>query len=168
MKKYLTLCVAAFSAAAAMAAAPDEGAVRRAKEQLLRFTPAAARRAMADLKSNPKYDYAKYNPAVEALIAKLDETKAALNGEDDVAKAAAVARVEAYRQAMLANPILDFDKILCVHRKINGARGAFGGAAVVKRAGVVEILDVRQPVREAEGDLRERSRKAARRQPQGI
>ena len=127
MKKYLTLCVAAFSAAAAMAAAPDEGAVRRAKEQLLRFTPAAARRAMADLKSNPKYDYAKYNPAVEALIAKLDETKAALNGEDDVAKAAAVARVEAYRQAMLANPILDFDKILCVHRKIGNPRGAFGG-----------------------------------------
>ena len=36
MKKHLTLCLAAFSAAAALAAAPDDGAVRRAKEQLLR------------------------------------------------------------------------------------------------------------------------------------
>ena len=128
MKRSLIWCMAALSAAAALAAAPDEAAVRRAKEQLLRFTPAAARRAMADLKANPKYDYAKHNAAVEALIASLDETKAALNGSDAAAKATAVARVEAYRQAMLANPILDFDKILCVHRKIGYPRGAFGGS----------------------------------------
>jgi len=127
MKKYLTLCVAAMAVATAFSASPEESAVRRAKEQLLRFTPAAARRAMADLKTNPKYDYAKHNPAVEALIANLDATKKALDGDDEAAKAAAVARVEAYRQAMLANPILDFDKILCIHRRLGNPRGAFGG-----------------------------------------
>ena len=106
-----------------------EQAVRRAREQLVRFSPEAARRAMADLKSNPKYDWAKYNPAVEALIAHLDETKAALETGDAAAKATAVARVEAYRTAMLANPILDFDRILCVHRKLKNPRSAFGGRA---------------------------------------
>ena len=102
--------------------------MRQAREQLALVKPEAARRALADLKGNPKYDYAKHNPAVEALIARLDETKAALDGDDAAAKKAAVARVEAYRQAMLANPILDFDKILCVHRKIKSPRGAFGGS----------------------------------------
>ena len=114
-------------AASAAAAAPDAAAVRRAKEQLARFTPEAARRCMADLKANPKYDYAKHNAAVEALIANLDATKSALEKGDDAAKAAAVARVAAYRAAMLANPILDFDRILCVHRRIGNARSAFGG-----------------------------------------
>ncbi len=114
-------------AASASAAAPDAAAVRRAKEQLARFTPEAARRCMADLKANPKYDYAKHNAAVEALIANLDATKSALEKGDDAAKAAAVARVAAYRAAMLANPILDFDRILCVHRRIGNARSAFGG-----------------------------------------
>ena len=117
----------ALAVSAVSAAGPDAAAVRRAKEQLSRFTPEAARRCMADLKANPKYDYAKHNAAVEALIANLDTTKKALESGDDAAKAAAVARVEAYRAAMLANPILDFDKILCVHRKIGNARGAFGG-----------------------------------------
>ena len=126
MKSNIVFALTAL-AAAAFAASPDAAAVRRAREQLLRFTPEAARRAMADLKNNPKYDWAKYNAAVEDLIAKLDETKSALDGEDDAAKEAAVERVEAYRQAMLANPILDFGQILCVHRKIGNPRGAFGG-----------------------------------------
>ena len=39
-----------------------------------------ARRAMADLKSNPKYDWAKHNAAVEALIAKRDFAQEALAG----------------------------------------------------------------------------------------
>ena len=113
---------------AVLAATPEEAAAaRRAREQLLRFTPEAARRAMADLKANPKYDWAKHNPAVEALIAKLDFAKRALEKGTDAEKAEAVKLVEGYRAAMLANPILDFDKILCVHRRINGARGAFGG-----------------------------------------
>lgn len=128
MKTRMLALAFALPVLAVLAATPEEAAAaRRAREQLLRFTPEAARRAMADLKANPKYDWAKHNPAVEALIAKLDFAKRALEKGTDAEKAEAVKLVEGYRAAMLANPILDFDKILCVHRRINGARGAFGG-----------------------------------------
>ncbi|MGN0845968.1 MAG: SUMF1/EgtB/PvdO family nonheme iron enzyme [Kiritimatiellia bacterium] len=129
MRTRLLFALALACPALAVCAATPEAnaAARRAREQLARFTPEAARRAMADLKTNPKYDYAKHNPAVEALIAKLDFARTALEKGTDAEKAEAVGLVEGYRAAMLANPILDFDKILCVHRKINGARGAFGG-----------------------------------------
>ena len=108
------------------AATPEETAARAAREQLALFKPEAARRAMADLKNSKGYDYARHNAAVEALIAKLDTVRSALEKGDAAQKAEAVKLVEGYRAAMLANPVLDFDKILCVHRKINGARGAFG------------------------------------------
>ena len=124
--RYRVLWSVAAIASVALAV-PDAATVRRAKEQLALFKPEAARRAMADLKSNPKYDWAKHNAAVEALIAKADEARAALAGKDAAKQEEAVALVEAYRAAMLANPILDFDKILCVHRKIGNPRGAFGG-----------------------------------------
>ncbi len=128
MKTQLVALALVLPALFASAATPEaDAAARRAKEQMAWFSPDAARRAMADLKTNPKYDYAKHNPAVEALIAKLDFVKTALAKGSDAEKAEAVKLVEAYRAAMLANPILDFDKILCVHRKINNARGAFGG-----------------------------------------
>ncbi len=119
--------------------AADQAAVRRAGEQLRYFTAAAARRTLDDLKRNDKYDYGKWAPKVEALIAAEGDVRAALKapaaagitppapetgklGED-----AAVKLVEGYRAAMLANPILDFDRILCVRRKIKNPRGAFGG-----------------------------------------
>ena len=113
------------SAALSLAAAPDP--VRQAREQLALVKPDAARRALADLKGNPKYDYAKNAAAVEALLAKIDQVRADLEKGDDAAKTAAVQLVEGYRKAMLANPVLDFDQILCVHRTIRGPRGAFGG-----------------------------------------
>ena len=125
-KSWITAALLALAALSA-AAAPD--AVRQAREQLALFNPEAARRAMADLKSNPKYDWAKHNAAVEALIAKRDFAQEALAGKDTAKQAEAVALVEAYRAAMLANPVLDFDKILCVHRKLGNPRGAFGGGA---------------------------------------
>ena len=128
MKTRMLALAFALPVLSVLAATPEDvAAARAAKEQLAWFTPAAARRAMADLKTNSKYDYAKHNAAVEALIAKLDFAKTALEKGTDAEKAEAVKLVEGYRAAMLANPILDFDKILCVHRKINGARGAFGG-----------------------------------------
>ena len=127
MKGYLFASMCALTVAAAMAAAPDAAEVRRAREQLALFKPEAARRAMADLKANPKYDWAKHNAAVETLIAKEDEVCAALAGKDAAKQAEAIALVEAYRAAMIANPVLDFDKILCVHRKIAKPRSAFGG-----------------------------------------
>ena len=137
MKGHLIGIVCGLIAATAFSATPDAAAVRRAKEQLALFKPDAARRAMADLKSNPKYDWAKHNAAVEALIAKEAAARAALGANaagtaaphnvQPISKEEAVALVEAYRAAMLANPVLDFDKILCVHRKIGNPRGAFGG-----------------------------------------
>ena len=127
MKGHLIGIVCGLIAATAFSATPDAAAVRRAKEQLALFKPDAARRAMADLKSNPKYNWAKHNAAVEALIAKREFVQTALAGKDVAKQAEAVALVEAYRAAMLANPVLDFDKILCVHRKIGNPRGAFGG-----------------------------------------
>ena len=127
MKGHIIGIACGLIAATALSAAPDAADVRRAKEQLALFKPEAARRAMADLKANPKYDWAKHNAAVEALIAKADEVRAALAGKDAAKQEEAIALVEAYRAAMLANPILDFDKILCVHRKIGNPRGAFGG-----------------------------------------
>ncbi len=121
-----TLCTFLLACAAlSLAAAPDP--VRQAREQLALVKPDAARRALADLKGNPKYDYAKNAAAVEALLVKIDQVRNDLEKGDDAAKAAAVQLVEGYRKAMLANPVLDFDQILCVHRKINGPRGAFGG-----------------------------------------
>ena len=111
----------------AVLCAADAAAVRRAKEQLNLFKPDAAKRVLADLKSTRGYDYAKWAPAIERLIAGADNMKAELDGTDAAKQDAAVAAVEAYRRAMLANPILDFDQILCVHRKIGNPRNAFGG-----------------------------------------
>ena len=119
-----TLCMTILACAALSLAADP---VRQAREQLALVKPEAARRALADLKGNPKYDYAKNAAAIEALISQVDKVKADLEKGDAAAKAAAVQLVENYRKAMLANPVLDFDKILCVHRKIGNPRGAFGG-----------------------------------------
>ena len=119
-----TLCMTILACVALSLAADP---VRQAREQLALVKPEAARRALADLKNNPKYDYAKNAAAIEALISQVDKVKADLEKGDAAAKAAAVQLVENYRKAMLANPVLDFDKILCVHRKIGNPRGAFGG-----------------------------------------
>ena len=117
----------AVTACAALTLAAAVDPVRQAREQLALVKPDAARRALADLKGNPKYDYAKNSAAIEALLARIDQVRDDLEKGDDAAKAAAVQLVENYRKAMLANPVLDFDKILCVHRKIGNPRGAFGG-----------------------------------------
>ena len=104
--------------------------VRAAREQMRVFSAAAAKRFLADMKGNTKYDYAKHAPAIEALIAKEHAVYAALGGSrscasEKVADAQeAVRMVEAYRQAMLANPVLDFDEILCVRRKVAEPRRA--------------------------------------------
>jgi len=121
-------------------AVPDAAAVRRAKDQMRLFTADGARRVLADLKANPKYDRARWAPKIETLIARetavrkalgategLDGRALALGTAPAMDAAEAVALVEDYRAAMLANPVLDFDRLLCVHRKIKNARSAFGG-----------------------------------------
>ena len=113
--------------------------VRAAREQMRVFNAAAARRFLADMKGNAKYDYAKHAPAIEALIEREGAVRAALGGKTGATSCAppakvggaggprccaaeAVRMVEAYRQAMLANPVLDFEEILCVRRKVEEPR----------------------------------------------
>ena len=118
----------------------------RAREQMRWFTADGARRALVHLKQQRGYDFAKYAPAIEALIAAEQDVRAALGvayagvrregtkrqGETAPAggrldRTAAVKLVEAYRAAMLANPVLDFDRLLCVRRRHNCPGEAFGG-----------------------------------------
>ena len=82
-----TLCMTILACAALSLAADP---VRQAREQLALVKPEAARRALADLKNNPKYDYAKNAAAIEALISQVDKVKADLEKGDAAAKAAAV------------------------------------------------------------------------------
>ena len=114
----------------AASAAITEPSVNRTKEQLKRFDPAAAKRFLADMKGNPKYDYAKHAPAVDKLVNEIDRVKADLDSGDKAKQDSAVAVYEAYRAAMLANPILDFDKILCVRRIVKDARNASHGRKI--------------------------------------
>ena len=138
MEKKIFLMAASAVLSLSLTAA-DAAAVKRSAEQLRYFTADAARRCLADLKGNPKYDYGKWAPMVEALIEAEGDVRAALKAEaapgitppaaktGKMSEDAAVKLVEDYRAAMLANPILDFDRILCVRRKISGPRNAFGG-----------------------------------------
>jgi len=116
--------------AALFAADAPTAAEKRAAEQMQLFKAEAAQRALADLKKTPGYDYAKWAPAVEKLIAEEASVRAALAGGDAKARAVAAETVDAYRRAMLANPVLNFGKILCIHRDLTtraGARGPLGG-----------------------------------------
>ncbi len=90
------------------------------------FNEDAAKRVLADLKNNPSYDYAKHAPAIEKMIAEHENVKTALEVGDAASKAGAVKIYEAYRSAMLANPVLDFDRILCIHRKLKEPRKLYG------------------------------------------
>ena len=121
--------------------------VDRCREQMRWFNADAARRALAHLKTQKGYAYARHAPAVEALVAREAAVRAALQapyggvranrkGDPAVPAAAhpvtvaeAVRLVEAYRAAMLANPVLDFDEMLCIRRKLASPSGAFGGRA---------------------------------------
>ena len=121
--------------------------VDRCREQMRWFSADAARRSLAHLKARKGYDHAKHAPAVEALIAREAAVRAALQAPyggvranrkgdpavpaaaESVTVAEAVRLVEAYRAAMLANPVLDFDEMLCIRRKLACPASAFGGRA---------------------------------------
>ena len=59
--------------------------VRAAREQMRVFNAAAAKRFLADMKGNAKYDYARHAPAIEALIEKEAAVRAALGGSHSCA-----------------------------------------------------------------------------------
>ncbi|MBQ6007100.1 MAG: SUMF1/EgtB/PvdO family nonheme iron enzyme, partial [Kiritimatiellae bacterium] len=83
-----------------------------------RFNAAAAARALDDLAKNPAYDAARHRAAVKAFAARRDWVAAHLDDADEAVQKEAVALVEGYRAAFLANPALDFDRILCVRRRM--------------------------------------------------
>ena len=142
MRPYALL--AAVCAALAGLADTDEAArVVRLRDEALRFTADAARLAVADLARDPSYDAARHRAAVEALAARRDWAVAHLNPTNAEGRAEAVALVEGYRAALLANPRLDADKILCVRRHLQnsiwtagkpGVPGGSDGPPHTKRA----------------------------------
>lgn len=82
-------------------------------EGLARFRPEAARAAVERLKNAPGYDYPRHHAAVEALIAAWTAA-----GTNAPFAAAPRALYEGYRQAILADPALELDSILCVRRHV--------------------------------------------------
>ena len=77
--RFLFLTAGVFASVALSAA--DADAIRCAAEQLRYFSAPAARRGLTDLKANPKYDYGKWAPKVEALIAAEGDVRAVLKAE---------------------------------------------------------------------------------------
>ena len=77
-------------------------------EGLARFRPEAARAVVERLKNAPGYDYPRHHAAVEALIAAWTAA-----GTNAPFAAAPRALYEGYRQAILADPALELDSILC-------------------------------------------------------
>ena len=76
---------------------------------------------MTDLARDPSYDATRHRAAVEALAARRDWAVAHLNSTNAEGRAEAVALVEGYRAALLANPRLDADQILCVRRHLKNS-----------------------------------------------
>ena len=92
--------------------------LRRLREEAERFDPAAARLAVEDLAQRPGYDGARHRAAIEALAARKDWVVAHLNPTNAEGRAEAAALVRGFRRALLANPLLDCDRVLCVRRQV--------------------------------------------------
>ena len=133
MRTY-ALLAAACAALAGLAGTDEAARVIRLRDEALRFNAAAARLAVEDLARNPSYDAARHRAAVEALAARRDWVVTHLNPTNADGRAEAVALVEGYRAALLANPRLDADQILCVRRHLansiwpTNAHGMVGGS----------------------------------------
>jgi len=95
--------------------------VGQLKEALKWFSPEAARRAVDDLEQRfgGAYPAAKSRAAVDALAARRDEAARVLDSGDAAKVREAEALVEGVRAAMLANPLLDFDRILVLRRTLD-------------------------------------------------
>ena len=93
--------------------------VRQLREEALRFDAVAANLAVDDLAKNPSYAAAAHRAAVKALADRRDWAVARLADANDPAAEEAAALVRNYRAALLANPLLDADRILCVRRLLD-------------------------------------------------
>jgi len=113
MKRTVLSC-AAMLAAAAAALSTEEA--RQLREEAMRFDAVAANLAVDDLSKNPSYNATAHRAAVKALAARKDWAAAHLADASDPAAEEAAALVRGFRAALLANPLLDPDRILCVRR----------------------------------------------------
>ena len=113
MKRTVLSC-AAMLAAAAAALSTEEA--RQLREEALRFDAVAANLAVDDLSKNPSYDATAHRAAVKALAARKEWAAAHLADASDPSAEEAAALVRGFRAALLANPLLDSDRILCVRR----------------------------------------------------
>jgi formylglycine-generating enzyme required for sulfatase activity len=102
--------------------------VRQLKEDLERFNPEAARRTVDDLAKScgTRYDAVRHRAAVEALARKVQDAEKALEGQDSAKQKDAEALIEAARAALLANPLLDFDRLVAVRRTLDPATARRG------------------------------------------
>jgi hypothetical protein len=82
------------------------------------FNPEAAARTVDDLSKTygAAYAGARHRAAIDALAARTNEVRQALAGTDAARQREAESLIEAARQSLLANPLLDFDRLLAVRR----------------------------------------------------
>ena len=94
------------------------------QDDLSLFNPEAAARAVDDLSKahGTSYAGARHRAAIAALAARTNEVRQALSGADASRQREAEALVEAARQALLANPLLDFGQLLAVRRVMDPKR----------------------------------------------
>jgi len=95
--------------------------ITQLKEDLERFNPDAAIRAVDDLtRTNGKrYDGVRHRAAVDELTSRRTEIQAALESQDTAKQREAETLIEAACAALLANPLLDFDRLVAVRRTLD-------------------------------------------------
>lgn len=117
-------------------------AVQEAQAQLQQFNLPALRRAVEDLTKNFPQQY----PAKH--LKRLEEIERKLAEQDDAAiESTAVELVEFRREALLANPLLDFDKLLLVKRRGNHGMPQNWVGNCAKRGPFHDEIAVLSPVR---------------------
>ena len=97
-------------------AGPD---VNKLRKEFARINVDAASRAIEDLAGAypGTYDAASHRTALAAFKTKQQEIKQALESGDPVKEEAAEALIKGMRMALLANPLLDGDKIMMIRRQ---------------------------------------------------
>ena len=135
MKRKILASFAFLQAACLFAAsAYDEYEIGKLLDEARRFKHESASLAVQDLSKNPYYDTAKHKKAVDTLGERKEWVVKQLSGAASKERDEAAGIVQAYRDAMLANPLLDGGKILCVRRKLKNPtwpaekRGVAGGS----------------------------------------
>ena len=147
-RRFLTLsaCLALLPCSSPAELPPER--VRQLKEDMSRFRPEAARRAVEDLATSggPRYDAVRHRAAVEALATQEADIRKALEGADAAAQRQAEERIEAARAALLANPLLDFDRLVAVRRTLGAAtaRGGLGSEVGFLNLNPFNHADVRR------------------------